>query len=280
MLPALFAQALRPELRRKIPNDMLVRLGMANLCGWVGYDICDDLLDDEGDPSQIPLANACLREAAGIYHSLMPECGLESRGTFDDIMERMEGANSWEREECRKAITSGTIDALPLPNYGNKDILAEKSLGHALGPLFILMRAGFPAASHEARGLREFFAHYLAARQMNDDAHDWEDDLRRGFINSASAATLSEWIRGAGKKTGSVRIEEELGKLRETFWNETLTMIAQEILSRIGRAREAIRTMSCLRDTEALESLLAPLEASAKKAERDQRRMREFLDAY
>jgi hypothetical protein len=53
-----------------VSQDITEALSLANLYGWMAYDIYDDALDDEGGASLIPCANFFLRALADIYASL------------------------------------------------------------------------------------------------------------------------------------------------------------------------------------------------------------------
>lgn len=246
LLPYHFSQSIK-----NIDEDLCVLLGCANLCGWMAYKIYDDIMDNEGDPTLIPMANKCLRELTLIYSKILP---VKHLPLFNKIMDQMEEANAWERKHCFDTKTS--------PDYGDLKILAYKSIGHALGPVVILLKAGYAPDSKEVKDLVSFFEHYLIARQLNDDAHDWADDLKRGFVNSASTLIF--------KKT-ELRDER---KLKEIFWNETIDEVANLILYHISLARKHIK------DAPYLSSLLIPIEQGAFKAIKEKVKVKEFLMQY
>lgn len=253
LLPYYFNTSLKNP--KELSEDILVDLGTANLHGWLAYRTYDNILDNEGSVSDLPLANISLREVTCIYLKLLPRVCIP---LFSDIMDGIERANLWEREHCYKSTEK--------PDYGNYQILADKSLGHALGPIAILAQNGYTPHSPEIEKTISFFTHYIIARQLNDDAHDWASDLERGFVNSASA--LFEHI--ATKKE----------TLQETFWKVHIDTIAQNIFFHITKAREELITNHALGDLSYLKSLLAPIERSAQKALIEKKQMLEFLKAY
>ncbi len=254
LLPYYFSQSM------SVPSPSLAKkLGIANLFGWIAYKIYDDILDGEGDTSLLPSANVCLRELTSIYRDLLSHNRIR---LFHRIMDKMEQANEWERRNC--------FNNEELPNYGNLKVLADKSMGHALGPITLLLSAGYGEHSEEIRSLVSYFEHYLIARQLNDDAHDWLDDLRRGFRNSVSVRIL----RKAGPYSRSERC------LQRIFWDEVIDSVVIDISEHIALARKNLETLllsGVVRDTRYLSSLLVPIEKAAKEAAVEKIRTKRFL---
>lgn len=269
LLPYFFTTSLK-ESGVKISEEMVVSLGLANLYGWIAYTIYDDFLDDEGEPKLLSLANACLRELTGVFLGIaQKDAGFEE--IFTKIMDKLDSANAWEISNCR------TKNTRIIPEYGNLIHLAERSLGHALGPLAILCSLGHRSDSSEMKHAKQFFENYLIARQLNDDAHDWEEDVKRGHINSVCA----ELIRQMNKKTLPESFtEEELLAMRNVFWNKTIDDVAAQILSLGKSARKALRKMESVKDTALFEKLLLPIENSAKEALKEKDQTLAFLKAY
>lgn len=251
-------------------------LGAASLLGWIAYTIYDDILDDEGDPGQIPLANLSLRELTAIFLRILPPA---HQSIFSKIMNGIEKANLWEREHCRKPGV--------LPDYGNLSVLAEKSLGHALAPVTLMLSSKrFNSESPEIPTLLSFFQHYLIARQMNDDAHDWQEDLARGFINSAAAKVLGNHMKKSGETLAqamNLRNKEHEQNLQKIFWEEVVPSYTKTIFGHIRKARLALSRLQkqkVFRDTPYFEAMLAPLEKSTRKAREQAHMTRDFLREF
>ncbi len=273
---------------------MLIELGRANLCGWVAYRVYDDFLDNEGSPELIPLAALCLREVGEIYQRVLPDFG---RRVYAKLMDAMDSANAWERAHThfpdRRFLDAGTS----LPDFDRHAVLADKSLPHCLGPVALVI------AEHTGRSTEReidadveatlgFFRHYIIARQLNDDAHDWLSDLERGFVNS-SATRILKHIRSEGEaaqktfafaeRPGSLHgpfSTETTEFLQKTFWNEIMPSIAEDIYAAIDAARNALVKIGIISDLSYLESLLAPLQAGADTALSERKRMTAFLAEY
>ncbi|MFA5935930.1 MAG: hypothetical protein WC787_03700 [Patescibacteria group bacterium] len=257
LMPALMTSGLLGG--EMIPDETLVRLGMANVYGWMAYTVYDDLLDGEGDPHALSTANSCLREVTSIYAMGFPEPSFA--GLVKEVMDNIDGANQWELVHCR--------DVTHLPDYGDYEMLALRSFGHALGPLAILYTLGYATSSPEMTAMNDFFKHYFIARQMNDDAHDWQEDLRRGQVNSVAAMILK------GSTIEADRFEE----LEVRFWHEVVQDVAAHILKHVGAAREALTALP-IKQTDAFEDLLAPVENAAQDAIHQQRETLAFLSTY
>lgn len=269
LLPFFFAASLG-NTARKVPHELVVSLCLANLYGWMAYTIYDDFLDDEGDPKLLSFANVCLRELAGIFLQVGNTYGGFSR-IFTKTMDKLDSTNAWEIAHCRMKNTRD------IPDYGNFSRLAERSFGHALGPLAILSSLGYSAASTEIKHAKKFFEEYLIARQLNDDAHDWEKDLNMGHINSVGAMLLGR----SGKKTvPKILAKEDIAALQKLFWNETIDKTAEEILARGRSARKHLQKMKSVKDRALFEKMLLPVENAAKEALREKERTLAFLKAY
>jgi hypothetical protein len=252
-----------------VPPDIVEPLSLANLFGWMAYDIYDDALDGEDGATLIPCANFFLRALTEIYHSLDARAtGIPS--LFQNTMNRIDNANAWEQRRCR-------IAACPLPLFGDHETLADRSIGHAMGPLAMVLVAGYDANGKEYKNVELFFRHYLIARQLHDDAHDWAEDLLRGRVNSIGAIVLDSF-----KEKYSADGEETIAalpKLKKIFWEETIDVAARMIIAHIDAARRA-RESSPLSDADFMESALQRLESGARRAitERDDTLM--FLEDY
>src|SRR3989344_5146409 len=172
LLPFWANQMLKPtnQLDRKTLNQ----LAEANLCGWMAYRVYDDLMDGEGQAKMLPAANWSLLSLSRIYLFLGI---LDPRLSklFSLTMDRIEAANAWE--QSRKS----------------NPVLAQKSFGAALPALGVLLLGHSPPSSLLYKQTRKFFWHYLFARQLNDDAHDWQTDLERGQVNFAAAIMLKQF---------------------------------------------------------------------------------------
>ncbi len=277
LLPMVFHQALQTQYQIA-SMDTLIALGLANTYGWMAYTAYDDLMDGDSDARFLPLANLCLREVTSIFEGVS-QSSPELRTLFHRTMDAMEGINAWEFKSCRlQTLPGGFALPDPLPDFGELSALADRSFGHALGPCAILHLNGFDENSTEMVELKSFFRHYLIARQLDDDAHDWEQDLRRGHLNAVACRALKAWFEQTEKKTELLL--SEMADLQLLFWQKILPESAEFILFHVQKAELALSQLSLFTDDSVLRALLDPMRASAQKALHEQSQTVQFLDTY
>lgn len=279
LLPYYFASMLRNG-GKKIPEELLITLGGINLYGWTAYTIYDNFLDDEGAPVQLSVANILLREI--VYLSGANIFGnSEFLIVLREVLNGIDSANTWETRYCRLNISGGTISmkSLILPKWGKYEQLAKRSFGHALGPMGILMHLGYSRTSPEMKNLRIFFTHYLIARQLNDDAHDWEDDLKKVQLNPVVCLLISEYHR-SHPSNSDVALTSLILKCNEIFWYGILPDVCKIILSHINKAKSALHQIPVIENHAIFESILNDLELTTDRAVKEQKNTVEFLQEF
>lgn len=253
LLPLFFANSL-DQNKNSVDKELIINLGAASVYGWLAYTIYDNFLDVENKTSSLPLANVCLRELTKIFNSSLPEeTGFPS--IFQEVMDKLEEANTWEVTHCRSK---------KVPYYRNYEQLANKSLGHALGCVAVLMSLGYKKTSPEVKSLLSFFKHFLIARQLNDDAHDWETDLKGGHINSVGAILLSQ----------------KRGKLQELFWTEIIDEVCELILQHCKKARIYLSKVVNIENPSLLLRFVERQEKSVEFAKTEKAKTLAFLKSY
>ena len=273
LLPFWFRQTLR-ENGKFITDEQITALGLANLYGWIAYTIYDDFFDGEGKIDLLPVANIGLREVTTFYAQILGN-NNDNYKTIKKILDNIENSNAWESKYCRGVlIDSKLVIPRQLPDFKNLRQLADKSLGHALGPVTILMLLNFKHISWQIKEILSFFTHYLIARQLNDDAHDWLEDLRAGRINSVGASILAAMDR----KT--INLQRDERKLQKLFWNDILPHVAENIFKHTKLARLALSHIGVIEKPDLLLNLLARPEAAARQALEEAKKMRDFLSSY
>jgi hypothetical protein len=275
LLPATFRQTLRDP--SAVPARFDESLGLATLLGWITYTLYDDVLDDRS-VEKLPIANIFLRRlvylTTDITNELVPAQSLSSRYALSQLFDQIETANYWEVSQTRFQPKQ-KLEAISIPNYGDYAFLAERSIGHAIGPMLMLITLGYRPQSKAVKQLLAFFRHYLIARQLNDDAHDWETDLAHGHINSV-AAQLLKTTQLKPKQT----ISSQRKALRQQFWQTAIVESAKLILAEVNQARTILRHHPLLKQPNSLEQLLGPLEQAAQQVLAEHQKMTEFIDHY
>jgi hypothetical protein len=231
-LPQLFHSSL--DQSSKLPQTFLNNLGTANLYGWLAYTIYDDFLDDEGKPELLPVANAALRRSLQGFLETLPGAA-EYHKTVIEIFDTIDAANAWELAQCRNEVRGDQIKFRRLPDYDDLTKLAQRSLGHILGPLAILYKE--KAGGKVIRHCREGLQSYLVVRQLNDDLHDWQSDLANGHLSYVVCVLLKK--EGIGK--GTYTVPELIARLRGRFWHEVLPAICRDMQRRLAGARTELQ---------------------------------------
>lgn len=271
LLPYFFREALRAN-KNKISDGTIEKLGSANLFLWTAYSIYDDFLDDEGDPKLLSSANFCLREYVSTFKDLLPY--FEFQKLFSEIMNNLDSANAWEILNCRGKIAESKLLLEEFTKAYDYEKLAERSLAHGLGPIAILFFLGFHSNSEEVKNLISFFKYYLMARQMNDDAHDWEEDMKKGHLNSVLMWIIQDFNKH------EIDLEKDLSALQRNFWLKNIIRSSLEVIKNSELAGKYAKKLDNLIDPSFFEKLLAPVKNSAQKAIKEQREFLEFLENY
>lgn len=278
LLPFIAASAIRRSDR--IPKWILDELALANLYGWVSYDIYDDFLDNEvggeGERGRewLCVANYFLRELTRQYSKIavsIPKIG----NIFTQIMNELDAANAAE----------STANSNINPEISSASALADRSMGCALPAIAVFHAAGFGDATETAL---TFFRNYLAARQLHDDAHDWKEDLDRGRVNGAAARMFAAWRKAgnANERAGGKEINRatDMPELQKFFWHVAMPEIMADIEEFIRGAEDAVvlltKKYQVLKNPAPFMALLAPLKLATKNTLDERQEVLNFLAAY
>ncbi|MCA9388954.1 hypothetical protein KC644_04350 [Candidatus Berkelbacteria bacterium] len=181
-------------------NEQVIRLCEASFWGWIAYTIFDDFLDEEGQTKQLPLACLAQRELTKIYDSFD---NAQITFCFNRLMKEVDEANAYEVTSLRS--TNHNPQKI-VPDLAS---IASKSVGHLLGPLSFLIMARVDQAQIEM--IERILRSYLVLKQLNDDLHDWEQDLQSGQINPVTS-----------RLRVSTGVKASLIDLKMIFWKKII----------------------------------------------------------
>lgn len=257
MSPLAVAKSIKKT--NKIDEKFLIKLGVINALGWMAYTIYDDLIDDDKQIKWLSLANIICRKMDIMFTQLLPD----EKGFLEEyqkVMNNLEEANYWEMENCRgeKEI---------IPDFSKIENLSDRSMGHALTSMAVFYKS--QTSKKDKLKLKTFFQYFLAAKQMNDDAHDWESDLKKGQINSAGAELL--------KLTSERKNYDELKLI---FWEEVFDKYAKEIMNYCQMAKKTIRQISCLKNYDAFDRMVNKVIKSTQLALDKKKETISFINSY
>ena len=240
----------------KLPRATLQNLNSASLNGWVAYTIYDDLMDGSGQLELLSIANVAHRRSYSQYCRALPDIyvfGKHVASAFDT----MDTANAWELKHARARVDRAVLRVKQLPDYNDLQQLADRSWGHSLAASGVVLSVFGDIRNACFIALQNFFTQFLIARQLHDDAHDWEEDLRLGQLSSVVTMLLLQY--GVTKK---LNLDVALPDLRQHFWKQTISDVAELIYERLRRARQALAQCAAYMSIQELESWLRKLEDS------------------
>ncbi len=231
--------------KNKAPLPQVKLASLATFYGWMNYLLQDKLLDNKGSADLLPLANYFARQ----LHQTVTKLEKHQPGAMkllSELCQTMDEANLQELKHFRLTLEQlQKLHTIPLPTKTMYwSLLANKSIGFAFGPALFNKKP------------LQFYHHYLTARQLNDDAHDWEQDLQEGQLNCVSIELLKLWRKANPNKTLTIK---NAGKeLRPLFWKKHIKTVALQIEQQCDLAEQLSRNFPLL---------LKPLRSAASQVQ-------------
>ncbi len=269
LLPTFFYESLTTT---EISPSLSI-LGEANIYCWIAYTIYDHLLDGEQATQYLPVANVSMRLALQRYQSLFPGNPSFQQKVMS-VFDGMDAANSWEMKYCRFEQKGSMTTITTLPAYGRYDFLARRSLGHALGPLAIAYANSLRPLQVDA--LEKGFRHYLIARQLSDDIHDWQEDMRAGH----GSAVVTYILNDERIKAGTYEIEPLISTMQSNFWRRSMQATNTIIRQHVRLSRKYLSNSQILRKDGPFLELVTRLDAIATESSLERQRYEEFSSTY
>lgn len=249
-------------------------LGEANVHSWIAYTIYDHILDKEADAALLPAANVCMRLALAHYQKALP-----ARHPLQPLIvkyfDKVDTISAWEVTSCRFPVADNSIRIQSLPNYQDYEALAWRSCIHILGPLIVAALSPSSSAKnskHLVAGLH----HYLIARQLGDDIHDWREDLMAGRITAVVALLLA---RQELQENSLHSLDDLIPIVQKDFLNAGAIQISQLILQHTKHALFELAAAGCDPSSELID-LVRRLERMANESIRHQQRFADFQNEY
>jgi hypothetical protein len=258
-------------------------MGLVNVFFWTAFIIYDDFWDEDeaADPRLLPVANLFARHYVEYFSKAFEntEENTKFNSFFHQLMDRLDAANAWETQYCRMEVR-GSLVVIPeeLPEYGTYENKFYPASGHIVGPIAMLVRLGYAVDSPEVASLRTYFQNYLIAMQLNDDLHDWKEDLQRGHISTVVVKILEEW-KSAYPHAGEIGLGTNMPELERIFWFEVLVPMCHEIRAHCAASRAALSQLTFLEITSPLEQFIIRNEESANKILTEYALSTEFISA-
>lgn len=272
LMPQLLANSL--IVQPKIGDDRLVLLGAANAFFWIGGMLFDDFLDEEGKPELLPIATAAHRQALALYRRVTAD-KPELYEYIEASCLQADRANAWEVTHTRAPVTRGMIKLPELPEYDDFRALADRSIGHLFGPLLIIRQLPGISDSQRAR-VEQGLRHYLIARQLNDDIHDWRKDLRVGQLS----VVVTELLRGVDIRPGNHRLTTLVPLVERHFMEAGLERTCGLLQEHVALARESLAMSGLTANTGGITDLITRQELTMHAALETNNNYRKFLATF
>jgi hypothetical protein len=258
-----------------VSSKVLHLLNLASLQGWMAYTIYDDILDDEANTELLGVANVAQRQMIHCFRQALPAHPAFQALVYQTLL-RVDGINTWEVSRARAKIHDTVLRIRRLPDYADYDALWQRSWGHMLVPSAVLTILGYGSDSHEQLQLQTFFCHYLIARQLNDDAHDWETDLKNGHCSAVVTLLLKDYCH----EPVTIDLGQELGNLQVHFWQKTILKVTKLMQTHLAAAEQALAACSALKDPAIYHQWLEAISNATDQALAERREAQAFIAAY
>lgn len=260
-----FVESLRSPL--STTNEELMRLTQANFYFWMAAMAYDDIIDDERSPHELPVVSVLQRQAVALF-------SVSSSNLTQSCFDRIDSANAWELAHCRYVVSGSNITVTRIPSFGNGRLFAHRAMGHILGPLIVLEQT--KAIRRQKHMVHEALSHYLAARQISDDLHDWLHDIRRGHVNFVGAHLLRR-LRITPGEYDILALSERMSL---SFFNGGMKDACEKMVWHATKARHYLVKSELFLADSPLYIFLARLEEKASAALMTAHEQRRFADEY
>lgn len=249
MTTQFFASSLRRPA--SLSKAQLIDLDAAIVCGWAAYTVYDTFLDTIGERSQLPIANIAMRSSVAMLQSIAAHTAKppDILGAFTT----MDCANATELVQTRLSVHDGTLALTALPVYAQSLQLAARSIAHTLGPQIVL--AASKATAQQKKTVVTALQHYLAARQLADDLHDWQEDIRTGQVSFVVAALLHK----AAIPCGQHKLDVLIPSLQPVFTRIVLPEVSAQIHAHLAAAQQLLASTQLFKPAHAFTALIERL---------------------
>lgn len=238
---------------RQISDDFIIEAGMANIFFWTAFIIYDDFWDEDeaADPKLLPIANLLARHYNCFYNALFKKDPF-----FSYLMDNLDAANSWEILSCRTKVKNNVF-YIPknIPDYKNYETKYQAVSGHILGPIAMLKMSDERIDRRQLEQIITYFKNYLVAMQINDDSHDWKEDLERGALSTVTVMIVKNWLKQF-PNSKTIHLKNDLKKLESIFWFDTIKEAASKAVYHCQLAEEALDSLTIIKNRTLLQKFI------------------------
>lgn len=263
-------------LNSPLNQKIIEELGQINMLGWLAQNIYDDWTDENTSQYSLALAQIAWREVGTAINS---RCQGQPQLAqwVNKLLDEVDVTNGLENvTKC--SITNATNLLLPNIKPDTVSLLNCKSIGHAI-PMGIVFSLGKKTGENTLSGIEQMFRYYLNAKQICDDIHDWEADLRAHRLTSVNRLILDQF-QLENPNTESINLETDLNTLRTLFWKQAMPVSLQLAADWITQATSWCRDLPWSNKPEFFLTNLQQVQTAIQKCRHDFFKTTEFLTTY
>ena len=219
-------------------------LSEATLFGWLSYSVFDSIMDGEDQYKKyVPLAECAQRHMHSLFCDISSN-SLSERKWLETQLSKIERAHFTELRGC---------PAIP----------SDKSAGHMIGPLLLLIRQGHLPDSLIFKNSLVYFEEYLTIRQLSDDLHDFKEDW-----NKKISTLVTDHVRQQANLKEASNCEDisQQGDINKIFIESTLPYFSKEIIRRGDKALRALKRTGPHRDPQHFKEIIIAIQNGARRA--------------
>lgn len=275
-LSQLFYASLSPKnvALARCTEKSLRQLSIANIFTWGTYSFVDRILDKNNSNNLMQFLPIILKfQRTSITQYLAADAQPDQ--AFE-LFNSVDQANSLELD-LRKSISidkkRDKITIYSLPSLSTlRDLMPRKSIAHVLGPLTIIQHSSTVSILDTTAAMYA----YCAARQYQDDLHDWIDDL----LNGELTYSIGLLFAAAKIKPGVHSLSTLKSQLQQAYWNDVLEASCKEIEQLIDTSITSLERSVLTEKSKFVIKIIKPIAFAARQARKRHLYEKSFLSAF
>lgn len=155
----------------------LADLGAALYFGWMSFTFLDDLIDGQAEEYYAPVAAKLLLKHLYLMREIVKDPNLMKK--YEASIEQCLAHYSLEAKELRFIPEDLQEKASHNTNY---DYISSRMAPFATALSFIPSLLGLEGVARISESIYKIAMHGMVIDQLNDDSHDWQEDLELGIL--------------------------------------------------------------------------------------------------
>lgn len=263
-------------LNSPLDQKIIEELGRVNLLGWLAQTIYDDWVDENTSQHSLALAQIAWRDV-GVAINKLCHAQLKLNQWTTKLLDEVDISTGLENLSKSQIKISTDLALYSDWPTSNPDFNC-KSIGHAI-PMGIVFSLSQNSDDSTLNAIEQMFRNYLNAKQICDDIHDWETDLKSHRLTPVVRLIL-EQFKLENPAIKSVNPEKDLTILRTLYWKQALPISLQMASDWITQATSWCRNLPWLSKPDFFLANLQRIQTTIQKCRQDFFKTTEFLTTY